>query len=539
MHLVINQSTDRTEQVTTACIDKLYNLSKSNTLDGTSYLRGSINAASAYEDTVTFLNTMWGPDLIVTASAYYIRFTDSEVVNALISAGVMQEGGGLTTTQAEQVSGSLDTSRITSFDELIYFKYWNENGIPSFSNRTLLESIDLTKLERVGAYQFRGCSNLKWFHGKNNEPYVLNLVNFKSFASTAAYNMFTGCVNLKHILSFGNYITYFPNNTFGDCTALEDVVMPVTCVTLGAENFKNCSSLTTVNISHVTTIGANAFNGCSSLEYCDGPNSTQGELNLPNLTGTLGDGTFKGCAKLTSVESLGSITSIGNSTFENCVNLATINFPSTITSVGVNAFNNTAWYNNQSNGAIIIGNKILYKVKGSVGSTYTIPNNVVNITEGAFESISDIEEIVVPNRITFIPKYCFKNCSNLTTVTLPNTITGMSTDVFYNDSNLTTVNIPTGITAIGARTFLGCSSLQTLTLPNNITNLGGANIFSNCRGLQWIKIEYTGGVVPLGNVNSFEGTTCEIQVPSNLVNDYKSATNWSTYASRIQAIPNS
>lgn len=418
MHLEIKQANDRTEQVSSTCIDKLYNLSKNDLLDATSDLRGNINAASAYEDAVTFLNTMWGPNLIVTASAYYIRFADEEVVNALISAGVMQEGEGLTTTQAEQVSGSLDTSRITSFDELIYFKYWNKHGIPSFNNRTLLESIDLTNLERVNSYQFRNCNNLKWFHGKNNDPYVLNLVNFKSFQSTSAYNMFTGCVNLKHVLSFGDSITYFPNNTFGDCTALEDVVMPITCVTLGAENFIRCSALTTVNISHVTTINANVFNGCSSLEYCDGPNSTQGELNLPNLTGTLDDGAFKGCTKLTSIASLGSITSIGSSAFENCTNLATINFPSTITSVGANAFNNTAWYNSQPNGPVYV-EKALYKCKNASG-VLIIPNNITSITETAFYDCSSLTSVTIGSSVASIGvgriEGIFKGCTALSTI---------------------------------------------------------------------------------------------------------------------------
>jgi hypothetical protein len=38
--------------------------------------------------------------------------------------------------------------------------------------------------------------------------------------------------------------------------------------------------------------------------------------------------------------------------------------------------------------------------------------------------------------------------------------------------------------------------------------------------------------------NAFDSTNnCPIYVPAESVNTYKSATNWSTYADRIQAMP--
>lgn len=537
MHLEIKQANDRTEQVSSTCIDKLYNLSKNGLLDATSDLRGSINAASAYEDAVTFLNTMWGPNLIVTASAYYIRFADPEVVNALISAGVMQEGAGLTTIQAGQVSCSLNTSRITSFDELIYFTYWNKHEIPSFSGGTLLESIDLTNLEKAGPYLFRGCSNLKWFHGKNDEPYVVNLVNFNSFLSTASYNMFKGCVNLKHVLSFGDWMTFFPNGTFEDCTALEDVAMPVTCVTLGHQNFIRCSSLTTVNISQVTTIGANVFNGCSSLEYCNGPNSTRGELNLPNLTVTLGDGAFKGCTKLTSVASLGSITSIGDSAFENCTTLATINIPITVISIGDNAFYNTAWYNtlysNSSDGFIVIG-ATAYAYKGTLPTSITIPNNVKCIGANLFNS-SSITDVTIPSGVLEIKYRAFRNCANLTTVSLPTTIETIGTDAFVGCTSLTgDLQLPS-IKTIGAFAFID-AAITSLTIGSQITSFG-AQSFQNCTNLTTVTINAT-TPPSLGN-KTFDGDTslAHIYVPSGSVAAYKAKSGWSTYSSIIEAIP--
>jgi hypothetical protein len=41
----------------------------------------------------------------------------------------------------------------------------------------------------------------------------------------------------------------------------------------------------------------------------------------------------------------------------------------------------------------------------------------------------------------------------------------------------------------------------------------------------------------LGNNAFYNTNNCPIYVPSASVNAYKSASGWSTYASRIQAIP--
>ena len=358
MHLEINQSTDRTEQVTAACIDKLYNLSKSNTLDDTSYLRGSINAASAYEDAVTFLNTMWGPNLIVTASAYYIRFTDPEVVSILTAQGVMQEGEGLTTAQAAQVNWTnswfRNNSLIRTFDEIRYFTGLLQQGASGYSRSertfqgaTALESIDITNIVAVSYFEFAECSNLIRFHGKDGPIGVLNLESLQRYPNDrdmtyqTAVQAFYKCPGIQHITSLGS-IPYIKHKMFQTCLNLEDVNLPLTCTGINDNAFDGDSKLTTINLSHVTYIGSSVFQNCFLLEYCNGPNSTQGELNLPNLTGTLGNYAFKGCTKLTSITSLGSITSIGNNAFENCSGLTSITINAvTPPTLGSNAFDNT------------------------------------------------------------------------------------------------------------------------------------------------------------------------------------------------------
>ena len=60
------------------------------------------------------------------------------------------------------------------------------------------------------------------------------------------------------------------NDTFrGLYYGLKDIILPTTLERIGADAFKGCTSLATVNLGQLdklTTIGDNAFGGCTSLK---------------------------------------------------------------------------------------------------------------------------------------------------------------------------------------------------------------------------------------------------------------------------------
>lgn len=93
------------------------------------------------------------------------------------------------------------------------------------------------------------------------------------------------------------------------------------------------------------------------------------------------------------------------------------------------------------------------------------------------------------------------------------------------------------ITAIGAHAFRGCTTITSVTLPA-CTSIA-TYAFNGCTSLTDLYLPgsavCTLGSYALGS-SGIAGTSGKIHVPSDLVNTYKSASNWSTYSSKIVAI---
>lgn len=148
---------------------------------------------------------------------------------------------------------------------------------------------------------------------------------------------------------------------------------------------------------------------------------------------------------------------------------------------------------------------------------------------------------------------------HLTTINLPECT---SAGQFQNNTALVNVSLPklsgapnamfTGCTALeeitfpvarpsGGYMFNGCTSLKYAEFGSPINWPVGAQCFNNCSSLETVVIRATNSICSLGNVNAFTNTPIEsgtgyVYVPQALLNNYKTASNWVTYANQIRAI---
>jgi hypothetical protein len=124
----------------------------------------------------------------------------------------------------------------------------------------------------------------------------------------------------------------------------------------------------------------------------------------------------------------------------------------------------------------------------------------------------------------------------LASITLPSSVTSIGNSAFRSCTAFTSINIPSGCHTIGSYAFYGCSALTSINIPSGVTTIE-SNTFYGCKNMQVYDFSTHTSVPTLANKNAFTSipSTCKIKVPSSLLNDWKTATNWSTYASRIVA----
>lgn len=167
-------------------------------------------------------------------------------------------------------------------------------------------------------------------------------------------------------------------------------------------------------------------------------------------------------------------------------------------------------------------------------ATVTIPNSVTNIGRFAFSDCTSLVSAPIPSSIKTIPWYCFVNCG-FAEYTIPNGVTTIDKSAFERCYNMTAATISDSVKTIGEQAFYYCTGLTSVTIGSGVTSIS-RNAFTFCRSLTSITLNATTPPT-LGNDVFVSTNNCPIYVPAASVNAYKTAENWSNYASRIQAIP--
>lgn len=164
------------------------------------------------------------------------------------------------------------------------------------------------------------------------------------------------------------------------------------------------------------------------------------------------------------------------------------------------------------------------------------------------------------DRITNVWEYSFYQHSALVSVDLPN-VTNIGQYAFYKSVNLESVNFPNLIT-LGTQSLRMCTALKSVNFPyitgtlwsymlDGCTSLEradfgqldavGSNSMNGCSSLHTVILRRTNKIASLQGTTALRGTLIEagtgyVYVPRDLVDSYKVASNWTTYADQIRAI---
>ena len=194
-------------------------------------------------------------------------------------------------------------------------------------------------------------------------------------------------------------------------------------------------------------------------------------------------------------------------------------------------------------GDVIIPETIAYD-----GTTYS----VTSIGKSAFANYSGLTSVTIPNSVTSIGDYAFFNCSGLTSVTIPNSVTtigefafaycsGLTSVIFnaekctkmisaFSDcTNLTSLTIGDKVTIIPNFAFPHCSKLTSVTIPNSVTSIGDS-AFKDCSELtKLVSLAVEPPICGEGAFEKVDKTTCQLLVPQESINKYKTANQWKKF----------
>ena len=460
-------------------------------------------------------------------------------------------------------------------------------GKYAFYKCAALTNVDIPNVTRINGNAFEGCTSLVSL----NAPSVTNQ------GLTWEQYQFKGCTalesaNLPALLAAKSYM-------FDGCSSLTNIVLPK-ATSVEAVAFQNCKNLKIADFLSLSSFAWNTFQGSSVTAVLLRNTARIATLSHAMMTGvtgyfyvpkTMADGsdgvaayqsatnwsafadkfraledyTLDGTVDGTFVDENTthiydtSLTSIQDSAFESHPALKDVTFTN-VTSVGSYAFyNNTAL------------------------ESVNLPN-ATTLEAYAFKDCSALREIHAPNVTTFldwdghyfqnctalkttdfplttkIPRGIFSGCTSLESVNFP---MAKSTDVnsFYNCVSLTELNLPEVTNFSGIGCLDGCTSLSKISVPKaetvgvgfrnctmtvldlpSVKAINYAILFYNW-SIQHLLLRNTSQVCTLSNLldGGHQNTadhikTVMIYVPRTLLDSYKSATNWSTYAEQFRAL---
>lgn len=319
---------------------------------------------------------------------------------------------------------------------------------------------------------------------------------------------FYDCSDITAI-TFSEGVKNIGESAFGSCSSITKITIPDSVTSIGVWAFNGCSALKNITLSDgITNIGYQAFyntgyynadgeesnwknntlyignylievnaqklnngilNGEIPSEYIIKPGTkTIADMAFTDCKGYIEYKDFENCVGLTSIKLPDGMVNIGNGVFDGCTKLASIEIPKSVKNIGNSAFSGcislTGINVSENNTAYCSENGVLYnKAKTEImrfpcqktDTSFTIPNGVTGIANGAFE-----------------------NCRNLTGITIPKGAKSIGDDVFSNCEGLTSITIPDGVTSIGSSAFYECIALTSAVIPNTVTSIGN-NAFLN------------------------------------------------------------
>ena len=267
---------------------------------------------------------------------------------------------------------------------------------------------DFGGAKKLGARSFEACRSLE----RINLDGVQTVINFA----------FSDCSGLKY-LEPGSTVTTIREYAFNGCTALEKLIIPDSCTTLGVDTayyrgpFYNCTGLKEISVGGVSILKTGMLKtGSTVLE----------KLVIRGSVKTIDEQAFDSGYSYDYHTDYTALRPVGKTT------------PGYY---GGDEYNDGAGYI-----------RARYYNRAGNGYNDTTPTKC---------------ELIIENGVTTISRYAFCNCDQFTSVSIPSTVTLIGYSAFSGCGRITDMTISTPRVTIQNYAFSGCSAMTVHLLTEN------------------------------------------------------------------------
>ncbi len=397
-----------------------------------------------------------------------------------IGAHAFTRCGGLT---------SIDTKNVT---EIGAYAFYNCNNLASINTEYVtkigdyafssakLEKVIMPHIVTIGNHAFEGAS-------------CLERIQFAESLESLGSYCFNNCGNLTHIewaapdKIKGNKITSIPTRAFAGSN-LSTLTLPKSenGITIDAYAFANSMVEQIIISKSIESIASTAFSGCSRLKEYKMETDNNG-VEIPNEKYTCIDGVlFSKRKKPEDLEHPLTLMAYptAKTTISGEENAKTYTVPDEVVEIANGAFEQAKFETIKlSEKTKVIGSEA-FMHSNLKGIDLT---NVTSISTSVFQSCQNLEEITWPSGINTIGYGTFCNCWNLKKVTAPN-VTTIDSYAFYRCSKLTDAPLHNNVTSIGSSAFSYCDSLTEANIPNVVFSGTEDSVFRSCKALKAVYV---------------------------------------------------
>jgi len=226
-------------------------------------------------------------------------------------------------------------------------------------------------------------------------------------------------------------------------TKLTDLTIPKSVNKIGVGTFYQMNYLENILVeegsAHFISNDGVLYNNLVTELICYPQAKSASEFSVPNTVISLGEYSIANNKNLFTLI-LNNVKHLADFALIGCINISDVT-GLCVDCIGKTGINDTAWFKNQTQEMVILGN-VIVKYNG-FNDTILMPNNIVGIGPSAFADTSI--SILDLSNVKYIGDSSFKGCKNLS-------------EIVFSPS----------IKSVGEYAFEGCDNLNSIFLPSMI-----------------------------------------------------------------------